>query len=190
MAASVVSICNQALTILGADRIIDIGEDSENARKCNAVFELLRDEVLSVHPWNFSLKRVSLVQITTAPSFEFSFAYQLPSNCLRVVKTSLGIGNFQPEYSIEDGLLLTNSGSVLIKYISQVTDTTKFSPSFASALAERIAAELAYAINSNEEQRESFLKTYILKQSFAQGINGQEGSGEVSTTDTLTSSRS
>lgn len=185
--ADKVTIVNHALTILGADRIIDIAEDSENARKCNAVFDTLSAEVQATHPYNFGLKRLKLALSTTPPAFEFTNAFVIPADCLRVVRSDLD--DLEVPYRIEGGMIVTNAGTCNIKYISLITDTSKFSAAFVTTLAERIAAELSYAINSDEVQREAFLKSYYLKQSFAQGINGQEGSGEISTTDTLTNSR-
>ena len=41
--ASEIAIANLALTGLGADNILALTEDSENARKVNAVFALSRD---------------------------------------------------------------------------------------------------------------------------------------------------
>ena len=39
-------------------------------------------------PWNCLHKRVQLAQNSTAPVVEYSHAYALPSDCLRVLKSS------------------------------------------------------------------------------------------------------
>lgn len=174
MAASDVRICNLAFTILGAARILDLNEDSENARRCNAIFPDIRDEVLAAHPWNFAIKRKALGQLVTAPEFGYSYQYQLPTDCLRVLETE-----DDSEFKIEGKYLLTDSGSVKIKYISRIEDASFFSPAFVTAMGDRMAAELAYAVTKNASLRESMIKTYTYKNAFAKAIDGQEGSPEV-----------
>lgn len=55
-----VAICNLALTQLGANTIASLAEGTETARKCNAIYTLIRDAALRAHPWNFAIKRVDL----------------------------------------------------------------------------------------------------------------------------------
>lgn len=173
MAASVVRICNLALTVLGAARILSITEDSENARRCNAIFDDIRDEVLAVHPWNFAIKRVALGQLATAPAFGFAYQYQLPADCIRVLEMDT-----DNTFKVEGKYLLTDAGTVMIKYIARIEDASFFSSAFVTAMGERLAAELAYAITNSTSLRESMIKTYTFKNSFARAIDGQEGSPE------------
>ena len=85
--ASVVDICNSALNALGASTIISLTENSKNARLCNQRYEPVRDAVFRSHPWNCLQKRVELAKDTTAPVFEFSNAYTLPADSLRILKS-------------------------------------------------------------------------------------------------------
>ena len=89
MAYSNVEICNIALTALGANNIMDLTENTEEARKCNVLFENLRDEMLEAHLWNFAIKRTGdLALSSTSPLWEFNNKFQLPTDCLRVLKTN------------------------------------------------------------------------------------------------------
>ena len=58
--ASEVDIANRALQKLGAESIVSLTQDSENARACNLCYEPIRDAELRAHPWNFAIKRASL----------------------------------------------------------------------------------------------------------------------------------
>ena len=82
--ASVVSMCNSALNLLGASTISALTDDSKNARLCNQRYEPIRDRVFRGHAWNCLHKRIQLAQNSTAPVVEYSNAYALPADCLKV----------------------------------------------------------------------------------------------------------
>ena len=86
--ASKVSIANNALTELGADRIMSFTEDSDNARHINAIFDQCLDMMLQEHPWNFARYRQELAQGVETPDFDYDYQYTLPTNpyCLRVLR--------------------------------------------------------------------------------------------------------
>jgi len=59
-----VDLCNQALIALGQTTITALSDDNENARRCNTLYETIRNDMLVKHPWNFAIKRSTLVDIT------------------------------------------------------------------------------------------------------------------------------
>ena len=61
--ASKVEIMNLALRGLGALSIASPTEDSENARKMNAIYDLELRSLLRDHPWSFAKKEDSLSQL-------------------------------------------------------------------------------------------------------------------------------
>jgi hypothetical protein len=67
--ASETSICNSALTRIGAARITSLTDDSKQARACTASYALMRDEVLRSHPWNSAISRASVASLADAPAF-------------------------------------------------------------------------------------------------------------------------
>ena len=79
---NVVKIANLALTSLGADRIMALTEDSENARRINEIYEVMRDEVVSAHPWNFAIKRSTLGQLSETPVIGYTYFHQVPADSL------------------------------------------------------------------------------------------------------------
>ena len=88
--ASAVDIANSALNLLGASTISAFTDDSKNARLINQRYEPVRNRVFRSHAWNCLHKRVQLAQNSTAPVVEYSHAYALPSDCLRVLKIHNG----------------------------------------------------------------------------------------------------
>ena len=103
MATSVVQIVNNALIKIGASAILTLTENSEAARAANLIYEQVRDASIRDHVWNFAIRRVELAQNSTAPAFEFSYQYNLPSDCLRVLRME-DMGMY---YKIEGGKLNT-----------------------------------------------------------------------------------
>src|SRR5574343_399185 len=145
MAISNVTIANRALTLLSADRIQALNDTSEQARKVNAIFDDTRDALLEEHNWNFAIKERTLALLADEPILEeFSFCFQLPSDCIRVVSLE---GDYK--FAIKGNRLYTNTSVAKIEYVSRETDPTKFSKGFIKALASRIAADLAFGITQN-----------------------------------------
>lgn len=159
---SEVSICNQALTALGATRITALSEDSKNARACNSVYEHVRNSVLTDHMWTFAQKRAALSTLDEDPAWTddlVTVVYQLPSDLLQL--------NFVNQENalvkIEDDKLLSDTSSLKIKYTFEVTDTSKFKPKFIEALVSKLAAELAVPITNKSTIAERLFGIYYKK---------------------------
>jgi len=58
-----VDIANAALALLSQNAIEFLTDENANARKINAVFDNVRDEVLAAHAWNFAVKRANLTEL-------------------------------------------------------------------------------------------------------------------------------
>lgn len=172
--ASVVQICNLALTRLGEDQIISLTEDSKAARLCNLHFEPLRDAVLRDHIWNFALSRAELALSTSSPVFGYAYKFALPTDCVRVVKQQYE----DVEYKIEGGFLLSDDSASKILYVKRETDPSKFDALFIDALAARMAAELAYPLTGSVSQSQTMFQIYKQKLSDARTADGQEGTPE------------
>ena len=106
--ASVVQICNSALNQLGAASITALTDNSKNARLCNERYNTVRDSVFRSHPWNSLIKRIQLAQNTSTPVYGFSYQFNLPSDCLRV----LTIDAYNSDYKVEGRKILCNTSSV------------------------------------------------------------------------------
>lgn len=170
--ASDVQICNRALIRLGADTITALSEDSKEGRLCNILFDQVRQALLRSHPWNFAIARATLAASVTAPAFEFTYSYPLPSDCLRVWQ----LYNSNEDYKIEGKNLLTNAATVQIVYIKDVTDTSEFDSLFSTILSLRIGMELAYNITSNASISTALTDEYLKLRREAKLFDGQEGS--------------
>lgn len=167
--ASSVDIANSALTKLGEDRITSLSDNVKAAREINAVFTLRRDKLLRSYNWSFAMKRASLPALSDAPDWGYSLAYQLPSDCLRVVQVNdiysiPGIGDFigagpdEEPYRIEGQTIVTDFTAPLkVRYIRRITNTAEFDACFVEAFAYDLALETCEAIKQSTTMKESLM---------------------------------
>jgi len=177
--ASEVSVANLALTDLGADRILSLTEDSENARKVNAIFNLTRDSVLRSHPWNFAIARRSFNKLTSTPEFEFDSEFLIPGDVLRI----LTVDGRSTEFVREGNKILTDGTEFKCRCIIRVTDTTQWDEIFVTTFAAKLSAELAYSITDNRGIAADKQEIFLVKFRQATGVDAQEGTPEEFITD-------
>lgn len=187
MARSTVSIVNNALNIIGASNIVSLDENSKAARVMSQLFESVREDVFSNHPWNCLIRRAELAQETSTPLFGYSYQYPLPTDpyCLRVLEfdngsmaypwdNMIGDGGL-PVFVVEGRKILTNSARVRLKYVALITDPNEYSPGLISVLAARLATEAAYAITGSTSVVQIAASLYAEKLKEARFIDATEG---------------
>ncbi len=150
--ASVVNMCNSALNLLGASTIAALTDDTKNARLCNQRYEPVRNRVFRSHAWNCLHKRIQLAQNSTAPVVEYTYAYALPSDCLRVLKIHNGTTDSIAsalDYKLEGRNIVTDEGTVYAIYIALDTDPNNYDTYLRESISHQLAADLCYAITNN-----------------------------------------
>jgi len=158
--ASVVDMCNSALNLLGASTISALTDDSKNARLCNQRYEPVRNRVFRSHAWNCLHKRVQLAQNSTAPVVEYSNAYALPSDCLRVLKVHNGTTDSiasSIDYKLEGRNIVTDEGTIFLIYIALDTDPNNYDTYLQESISHQLAADLAYAITNNATLADKYM---------------------------------
>ena len=174
---SEVSICNQGLGWLGANLITSFDDNSDESNLCKVNYCLLRDAVLEVADWSFAIKRVELSALAE-PTLGYAQAYQVPDDCLRVILASPNLdfsttSTMQWEY--EDRKVLTDEGTVYIRYVARQIDPVRYSPGFVNALAYRIATELAIPLTRRLNLQGQMLQLYEKSLGEAMGSDGKQG---------------
>lgn len=190
-------ICNLAISRLGQKVLLgNLETDAgSTASLCRLHYPICRDSTLQAHPWNFAIKRAALVVDNNAtPNHEYDYAFALPTDCLRVLRTGYEANGWrsndeatvqawgQPNiiYRIESGangkMLLINEATVNIEYIAKITNTAAYDPLFVDLLAQRIAAELAIPLADSARKAQIMWGAYNDKLMAARTFDGQEGS--------------
>ncbi len=169
--ASIVDICNGALNQLGATTILSLTEDSKNARLCNQRYTQVRDGVFRSHPWNCLQKRIELAADTTAPAWGFSYAYTLPSDCLRLLR----ILDYDSNYKVEGRKILSNTSSMKILYVARVTDPNEYDELLRETLSAALGADIAFGITSNNQTSQNMYQLFQEKLRDARFVDSTEG---------------
>ena len=158
--ASVVNMCNSALNLLGASTIAALTDDTKNARLCNQRYEPVRNRVFRSHAWNCLHKRVQLAQNSTAPVVEYTYAYALPSDCLRVLKIHNGTTDSiasSLDYKLEGRNIVTDEGTVYAIYIALDTDPNNYDTYLRESISHQLAADICYAITNNATLAKNYM---------------------------------
>ncbi len=182
MSVSEVQICNFGLAKFGDKSITTITPplSSKEERICALVYPILRDQLTYSYPWNFAMRRADIsAQISATPAFQWDYAYTLPTDplCLRVWE----LFDSDAEWVVEHGEFLTNQDEeIYIRYISQITETGRFSPAYVNCLATLIGAELAPRLMGDGGTKVRLELLSELNQILipnAQSLNAMEGNG-------------
>ena len=108
MALAAVDVCNQALALLGQKAITDLSGGDVHSRLCAAVYETVRDELLSVREWAFATFWRTLSTLSTPPGNpRFTNQYQRPAGVLRVLEACTDAGETDLEWVPEGDVILT-----------------------------------------------------------------------------------
>lgn len=159
--ASAVNICNMAVSHVGSSAtIISISppDGSVEAGYCATFYSQARTEMIELGNWRFTLKRAELAEVTN-DSETWAYAYALPSDCLhakRILRPGYQLtvftqddsryspnDNDSADFTIEGDVLYTNEPEAVLVYARDITDTTKYTPSFSLALSYLLASYLA-----------------------------------------------
>lgn len=168
---SPVTHANAALALIGADAVvtsIDPSDGSAEAGHCKRFFALARRSLLEKGSWTFAKTRATLALLSTNPSTRWTYAYAMPSNCIRPLRVlTAGVSSvfqvYNPNigvlpneedsapFEVEAGVLLTNEEDAELIYIRDVTDTTLFTPTFDEAFDMLLASYLCGPIIKGKE---------------------------------------
>lgn len=161
--ANPVELSNLALSHLGSDAnvaSISPPDGSVEAGYCARYYPFARKVLLTSFEWSFATKRVELAEVDN-PSSTWSFAYATPGDCIKpwaVLKAGATDEVDTADFAWEDGVILTHEENAVLRYTRDITDTTKFTAQFDSALSWMLASYLAGPIIKGNEGANASLK--------------------------------
>lgn len=165
--SSVVEIANMALSRIGnGQRIDSLDENTTQAEQCNAFYEHSRDFVLRADcDWGFATAYSNLARVEVSPTTEYLYAYAVPIDCLRIrrivnqgwpvidwpycnahANLPARLTNYRVINGTSNRLIATNAETVDLEYTLRVEAPELFDPVFTSALAWKLAANIAPSI--------------------------------------------
>jgi hypothetical protein len=153
--ATGVSICSNALLMLGAQTINDF-QDQQNldrAKLCANLYPSQRDSLLRAHPWNCCIKRIVLAPLAEAPAFGYSNAFELPADCLRVLE--VGSGGCQIDYLVESRTIQADTTVLELRYVFRNEAESTWDTHLIDLMTAAMAAVLAYPVTQSTSERDS-----------------------------------
>lgn len=207
MAYTDVDICNLALGRVGVDKtILAFTEQSKEARNCRRFYPLARDEVLEKVVWPFTVRIQALAPLpvgTILPGWGFQF--QAPADMLTALEVSHSAevsslagyyadccGPWMParaaRYAFRkaqsaDGTataILCNMDAPYLVYSARIEDTAQYSALCVSAIADRLAMELAMPMTVDprwfQVAQQRFVNTFAdaAMRAFEQEVHGPD----------------
>lgn len=204
--ASQQSIYNMALGHISVAPVSDINENSNAASVLNSFWDACVRETLRAAPWDFNTVYVTLAQSATYKIItNWAYAYQYPSNCVRVWKimspitgaaivgtfpgiypnTSVSSWNgfnmrpakFKVRYDpVNNGkVILCNVAQAIGEYSVPITDVTQFDDMFIRALSLRLAAYACTPLINDDTKAAGLMKLAQDSASEAMRMNAEEG---------------
>lgn len=152
-----IAICNESLGLLGAEAITVGATTEQNYIYCVTFFDDARDEVLTMHRWNFAKKRAFAIQ-TTDPIFGPDNAFTPPSDYLKILQIE---EEPDTKFEVEDALIITDEGTAPSAW---VTATDYLAGEYISS--DDSGSDLTYLVNTafTSSTETTDLSTYCTSQ--------------------------
>lgn len=176
MANSATEIINSALAKVGANRIIGLDDNNEQAKLMKQQYEVNKLALLGSHPWNFAIKFSALNEMSTSPIMGFSAQFSLPRDCIRVLEAD--IDNDAAWKIVGRTIQCDYTETINIMYLSSDIAEGIFSPMFAEALAAKMAADVCYSLTNNAALVEVLEKKADRTLREARSYDAQESQGD------------
>jgi hypothetical protein len=153
------SICSDALIMLGASPLSSFADGTDEAQVADRLYDDVQDTILMQYPFTWSIKKVRLGRLSDAPINEWKYKYQLPGDILgnpRAVFNTAAVGDRSlRDFEIYSTGLFTNLEDVYIDYQFR-PEPSIFPPYFVRLLKTALAAEFAEPITDQITKAEYY----------------------------------
>jgi len=140
------SICSDALIMLGASPLSSFSDGSDEAQVADRLYDDIRDTLLMSYPYSWSLKKVSLGRLADAPVNEWRYKFALPSDILgnpKAVFYSSAVGAITArDFELFSGGVYSNYEQIWIDYQFR-PEPAAFPPYFVNLLKHALASAFA-----------------------------------------------
>jgi hypothetical protein len=151
MSSSAVSLCNQALRLLGEAAISSFDEGSDLAATCNTLWQDTTRGLLAAYPWRFTLRKAQLSRRAEAPANEWPYAHALPPGMLvlrQLFNTASPGGSPVLEYERFGDDVYSRQVALWADYQVE-TDPGTWPPAFVLLARYALAADFAMAVTGS-----------------------------------------
>jgi len=191
--ATVIDICNRALSLIHAQPIGALTESSQEAVLCNQFYDELRLSLLRDHAWNFATRRVVLGEEIDEYTL-YTYAYTYPSDCLyarRLLPSATEVVAFEVQANLSNSgrVILTDLEDAELEYTIDIENTNVMDPLFRGALSWLLAANLAPPLKAKTQLVQAMTQGYFAALSRAKMADANEGSTPLQQSNTFVDAR-
>lgn len=175
-----VEICNMAMDHLNQKADISNIKSpvTENEILCARHYHHVLEYLLRNYVWNFAKgRKVIMRDALNTPEFDFTDAYKLPNDFLRLISYNDHENLIGLQFDIVgEHLLLNNNNSpdVRLRYIKRVDDVKLFDSGFVELFSLYLALNLAYKKTAKQTVIDRLAKRIELAEAKIVSIDGQE----------------
>ncbi|MES1979728.1 MAG: hypothetical protein V4451_16940 [Pseudomonadota bacterium] len=170
--ATKVSICSNALLMLGGQTINSLDEGTDRARLASNLYDSTRDDLLRSHPWNCAIKRVILAPETTPPAFDYGSQFLLPGDWLRNV--SVGPRGYEVDFKLEGQMILADGDSLSLRYVFRNANEGTWDTLLVTAMELKLASLMAYGITQSGTMADLMHGKFKDHMKAARAVDGQD----------------
>lgn len=170
--SSEVSICSNALLLLGDKPISSLTENTDRARLASNLYPSVRDSILRRHPWNCAVKRVTLSPETATPDFDYGYQFAIPGDLLRVLQ--VGELGEEDDYQIEGQRILADTNVLRLRYVFRNEDVPSWDALLIDGVTCEMAARMAYPITKSASMQQVMEAKVIAVMKQARAVDGMD----------------
>ena len=159
MAITKTELVNKALTLVGANPITNLDDDSNNARIVNRVYEIALRSILGECKWNFATKRVLLT--LSADTLDWydtgeTYVYIKPTDMIRI----FGTNDDSCTWREEGDYIVSDTSDLGVRYVYYLDTPSKYPASFIEAFIDKLCSDIAYMIVNSATLGDKFKTSY------------------------------
>lgn len=170
--ATAVSVCSNALLMLGAGSINDFTEDNDRAKLASNLYPQVRDAMLRSHPWNCAVARVALAPMVEIPAFDYPLQFAVPDNWLRTLQ--VGQHDNEVDHRHEGRRILSFSDPLYLRYIFRNEVEASWDSMLVHAVSLLMKAAMAYPITKSAALATASLNDAVAYLKSCRAVDGQD----------------
>tara|TARA_B100001057_G_scaffold385082_1_gene391743 strand:+ start:188 stop:802 length:615 start_codon:yes stop_codon:yes gene_type:complete len=160
-----VSICSQALLLLGSTSISSFSDGTAPASIAQVIYPKVKAQTLGMYPWSFSLTKTQLARSASTPLSYWQYGYALPSDMVNGVPRKVFVSNNTnapnlTDYEIQGAELLSQEQTIFIDYQRDVNEQS-MPAYFVQLLIYQVAWHLAEPV-TDQTTKSEYWKTVAL----------------------------
>ena len=148
--ATDVSMSSNALLRIGHTEINSFTDTGAGAKIAANIYQTIYENELTSHPWRFCVGKKALSQLVATPLNEWTYAYQLPTDLLTVIRTYPN-----SDYELYEDKLYSNLTEIEIDYLFE-PEEPNLPPYFVKLMEFRLASEFAISVSHNRALAETY----------------------------------